>query len=77
MKLKSLVVRSVDYGPEKGQYKGEIEVEGEYGKITIFLTENDCTKFLGVIKQGVVNAAQDVASKLTTEVMTTIPEPQK
>lgn len=69
MKLKSLSIEKAWYGPNKGQYQGKIAFEGEHGEVQVTLNPADCAKLFGVVAEGVVGTAREVAERLTAECM--------
>lgn len=52
-----------------GSLRGEIEVEGDNGKIELKLTEELCSKILNLCADSLVEAAQEVAAEFRRESM--------
>lgn len=76
LKLKSVAIRSIEYGVEKGRYQGEIEYFGERGKVSLTLSHADCERLLPVVGEAIVASSRQVAETLTAEAVQSLPSPE-
>lgn len=62
--LDSLNLTLIDWGSEKGRYKGNIKFNNHLGNITLNLDNDTSEKILAVIADQIVESARTVSSEL-------------
>lgn len=72
MILKSLNIHRRNSWDEKcnSPLVGEIEFKSDDGKITLNLTEEAAKKILDIVAEGMVQASQQIAQRLTAQIIT-------
>lgn len=69
MILKELKIELIEWGQNKGQYKGEISFVSKQGEVTTYLDPEQIQKLLPVVADAVVSSAKEVANILTSQVL--------
>lgn len=71
MILKSLTIHRKSVWDERcdSPLVGEIEFKSEHGKISLNLSEEAAQKILAFVAEGMVQASQQIATKLTAQVI--------
>lgn len=67
MLLERLSIDRIKYGANKDNYEGTLEFVGEYGKITINLSNDLSRSIFAVVSNDVVRAAKEIGNKLTAD----------
>lgn len=73
LQLKNLSIRRIEWGADKGRLQGEIEYQGDKGKVTVTLSAADCERLLPVVAEAIVGASREVAEMLTKEALESVP----
>lgn len=67
--VKSIYLRMEEYGPQKGQLKGEIEFTNEHGEIKVRVNNEQANKIVALMAENLVSTAQQTAALMTAEVL--------
>jgi len=65
MQLKSLRIAKVEYGTDKGQFKGVIEFSNNLGSVELTLSSDQCNGLFKVCADGIVDTAKAAAENLS------------
>lgn len=65
MIVKNMNVDLAMWGANKGEYTGEIKFVGTEGEVKINLSDEISRKIIAICAEGIVRAAQEVATKMT------------
>lgn len=76
LRLQRLCIRAIDFGEDKGRFRGEIEYVGEKGKVEVTLSPADCERLLPVVGEAIVATSREVAENLTKEAIASLPPGQ-
>ena len=69
MQLEKLFIRRSEWGKDKGQLSGKVEFTGPYGEVALPLDEETSRQIISVCANAIVRASQDVAEKMTADVL--------
>lgn len=72
MKLYQLRISRQLYGPHEGQYTGECSFDDDDSKVEIKITPECANQILKLCADGVVDAAQKVATKTRDNILTSV-----
>ena len=72
MRLVKLEIELVQYGEDKGQYKGVARFDGSTGSIALKLNQHHCEQMFLTCAEGIVDVAKAAAKMFVAEAMGTI-----
>jgi hypothetical protein len=67
--LKKLEIERIQWGADKGQFKGVIQFENDQGSVVLNLSPARCEQLFAVVADGIVETAKEAAHNLTCNVI--------
>lgn len=63
--LQSIELKLIEYGDDKGKYKGKIYFRnGEYESLNLNISKEDTQKFIDLIAEQVIKSSNDMAERI-------------